>query len=294
RPAHGGRRIWHARRDIEMLCGLFARDILRQPVAVLFTSAAPKRHGLVLRSIMGRMDAIIASSRRAAGFLDWHSTIIPHGVDTDHFCPGDRPQLRQEEGFGNAHVIGAFGRLRPSKGTDVLIDALCALLPDHPNHIAVLTGIAAPSDQAFLQAQTVKIDQAGLGARILLLGQVDGARLRRLYQCCDVVVAASRREGYGLTPLEGAATGAAVVTTTAGVWPEIVDDTIGALVEPGAPEALIAALRPLMADPALAHRKGKAARARMLGAHSIALEAAAINTLYTRLAQANLPKHKAP
>ncbi|MEM9268164.1 MAG: glycosyltransferase family 4 protein [Pseudomonadota bacterium] len=293
RPSHGGRRIWHARRDVEMLWGLVARDLLRQPVAVVFTSAAPKRHGWVLRQIMGRMDAIIASSARAAGFLDWHSTVIPHGVDTDHFTPQDRVAARKAEGLPTGPLIGAFGRLRPSKGTDLLIDALCTLLPQHPDHNAILTGIAAPKDQSFLEAQKQKLAQAGLTDRVHFLGQVSGARLKSLYACCDIVVAASRREGYGLTPLEGGASGAAIVSTTAGVWPEVIDEEIGAIVDTGSATALADALQPLLENPALAQTKGEAARARMVNHHSVRHEAEAINTLYDHLAQTNPPRLKA-
>ena len=42
----------------------------------------------------------------------------------------------------------------------------------------------------------------------------------------SVVAALSRNEGYGLTPLEGMASGAAVLTSSAGVWDELVRDGI--------------------------------------------------------------------
>ena len=49
KPAHGGKRIWHARRDLEIVVGLLLREVLRQPWRVVFTSAAPKPPGLWLR-----------------------------------------------------------------------------------------------------------------------------------------------------------------------------------------------------------------------------------------------------
>ena len=70
--ASGQPRIWHARRDTEMWAGLYLKHIRRQNWRLLFTSAAPRRHGRVLRTLMGRMDAIIATSDRSAGYLDWH------------------------------------------------------------------------------------------------------------------------------------------------------------------------------------------------------------------------------
>ena len=41
-----------------------------------------------------------------------------------------------------------------------------------------------------------------------------------------IVAALSRKEGYGLTPLEGMASGAAVLTSSEGIWDEIIRDGI--------------------------------------------------------------------
>jgi mannosyltransferase len=44
RPGNGRRRVWHARRNVEMLGGVVLRDILRMPLALLFTSASQRHH----------------------------------------------------------------------------------------------------------------------------------------------------------------------------------------------------------------------------------------------------------
>jgi mannosyltransferase len=101
RPKGRPWRIWHARRDNEMMLGIVLRDVLRQPVRLLFTSAAQKRHKWFLRFLIARMDAIIATSPQAASYLDRPSTVIMHGVDTERFArhptarrPGARPACR--------------------------------------------------------------------------------------------------------------------------------------------------------------------------------------------------------
>jgi mannosyltransferase len=38
-------RIWHVRRDPEMMLGIFARDVLGLPIKLVFTSAAQHLHG---------------------------------------------------------------------------------------------------------------------------------------------------------------------------------------------------------------------------------------------------------
>src|SRR5690606_32589252 len=44
RPASGRKRIWHARRNIEMVAGLALKAILRAPLHLVFTSAAQRDH----------------------------------------------------------------------------------------------------------------------------------------------------------------------------------------------------------------------------------------------------------
>ena len=58
-PAGRPFRIWHVRRDHEMAAGLWARDVLRLPVRLVFTSAAQHRHGWFPRWLISRMDAVI-------------------------------------------------------------------------------------------------------------------------------------------------------------------------------------------------------------------------------------------
>ena len=56
-----------------------------------------------------------------------------------------------------------------------------------------------------------KIKAAKLEERILFIGKQSFDDLPKLFQGMKVVAALSRNEGYGLTPLEGMASGAAVI-----------------------------------------------------------------------------------
>lgn len=289
RPPSGGPRVWHARRDTEMLAGLFLRDALRQPWRLVFTSAAPRRHGRVLRGIMGRMDAIIATSDRAAGFLDWHSAVVPHGVDTDLFRPpADREAAKAEVGLKGQRLIGVFGRLRPSKGTDLVVDALLHLLPERAGWTAVFTGLATPAEAGYANALRDRVRHAGLGARIRFLGDLPMAEVRRWYQRIDLCVAASRQEGFGLTPLEAFASGAPAITSGAGAWPTVIDAETGGEVgwrfETGSVESLTSVLGSALDLPAEALcAMGQRARARAVARHSIDAEARGIEAVYKAL-----------
>ncbi len=282
RPVNGNYRIWHARRDVEMLLGLFLKYVLFQRWKLVFTSAAPKRHGRVLRFIMNRMDAIIATSERAAGFLDWHSAVVPHGVDVELYQPADKAAAKAALGLSGL-VIGNFGRIRASKGTDLLIAALCKLLPEHPDVTVVITGEAKESEADYLKDLQDQLDQAGVADQVQFWGHADAQRVRQLYQACDLVIAASRTEGFGLTPLEAMASGAAVLTSGAGYWPELVTPEVGARFETGDAEDLTAKLRDMVSDPDRLARMGQAGRHHILDNHAITGEVDGIFSVYDTL-----------
>jgi mannosyltransferase len=312
KPRRGRFRVWHARRDIEILAGLFFRSVLRQPWRVVFTSAAPKPPGWALRFLIRHCDAVIATSQRSADFLKGvmrtdglliakphaphgqESTInriIHHGVDTRFFHPissAEKKLRRTQVELPGDHLLGAFGRLRPSKGTDLFVDALIELLPRHPSWSAILTGLAQPNEMRFVKELQQRIQKAGLEDRIHFLGDLPVQTIRDWFQTVDICVAASRREGFGLTPLEAMACGAAVVTSDAGVWPWIVDEEVGRIFPASAsavpnPKSLIDALEPLLADPGHTARLGQAARSRAEQRHAIQQEATAIHDVYESL-----------
>jgi glycosyltransferase involved in cell wall biosynthesis len=81
----------------------------------------------------------------------------------------------------------------------------------------------------------------------------------------DVVVLPSRTEGMPNAVLEAMALGKAVVATSVGGVPELLEHGVsGSLVPPGDPAALAGALLTLLAEPELARRLGAAAQARAL------------------------------
>jgi mannosyltransferase len=71
-----------------------------------------------------------------------------------------------------------------------------------------------------------KIKSANLTKRIIFIGKQSFDELPKIFQGMKVVAALSRNEGYGLTPLEGMASGAAVITSEEGAWKEIIRDNI--------------------------------------------------------------------
>ena len=284
RPKSGQYRIWHARRDVEMLLGLLLKYVLLQRWKLVFTSAAPKRHRRVLRLIMNRMDAIISTSKRAAGFLDWHTVVVTHGVDTNEFVPKDKAKAKTEIGFTGKQLIGNFGRIRHSKGTDLLIEALLDVLPDDPDCTAIITGEAKESEAQYLLDMQTKITNAGLSERIVFWGDTPFENIKTLYQACDLCVAASRVEGFGLTPLEAMASGTAVLTSEAGFWPELIKPgENGEIFKTDQVADLAQKLRQILLNPETLAQMGKAGRDYVASHHSIQNEVDGIFSVYESL-----------
>ncbi|RYZ65226.1 MAG: glycosyltransferase, partial [Proteobacteria bacterium] len=84
---------------------------------------------------------------------------------------------------------------------------------------------------------------------------------RSFYNECDIFVAPSRYESFGLVFLEAMVFGKPVIAGDAGGGPEVVThEKSGLLVPPGDAGALGAALNRLLADPGLRIRLGQNAR----------------------------------
>lgn len=281
----GKTRVWHARRNDEMIVGLFLKHVLRQPWKLLFTSAAQRRHTRFTRWMIGLMDEVIATSEMAASYLERKATVIPHGVDLTRFHPApDRGDAWKESGLPGVRGVGAFGRVRAQKGSDLFVEAMIRLLPKFPEWTAVITGLEAPEEAGFINGLKTRIREAGLQDRIQMLGEVPRDEVPAWFRRVSLYVAPMRWEGFGLTTLEAMASGTAVVATSTGASPQIVRDGLtGNLIPPGDLEALVRALEPYLANPDLALERGNEGRNIVVEHHDILAEARAINTTYQKL-----------
>jgi mannosyltransferase len=288
RPNGHARRVWHARRNNEMLAGVILRDVLRMPLALLFTSAAQRHHSKYTRWLISRMDAVVATNEKSGSFLKVPHRVIRHGVDTDLFRPQSETDtditVALPEAMRGKHLVGCFGRVRHQKGTDLFVNAMIELLPAHPDWAAVISGRVTPEHLSFADGLKAKIAAAGLSDRICFLGEVDD--IKPWYRRLTLYVAPSRNEGFGLTPLEAMASGTAVVASDAGAYAEmIVEDQTGKVVPAGDHTVLCAAIRSYLADPAMAQRAGLAARNHVEYTFALETEARALGSIYREMLQ---------
>ena len=285
RPERRPFRIWHARRNVEMLAGVILKTACRAPLKLVFTSAAQRHHTWFTRFLIRRMDAVIATSERSGGFLRRPYSVVMHGVDCERFHPPAGPDDQfQATGLPGRYAVGCFGRIRPQKGTDLFVDAMTRLLPDYPDWTAVIGGRVTPQHREFHQRLLDRIAAVGLDDRVVFLGEVPD--VRPWYRRILLHVAPSRNEGFGLTPLEAMASRTVVVASDAGSHAEvIVEGVTGAVVPSGDGEALIEAIRRYLDRPDIAATHGRDARSHVRANHSLDEEARGVNAVYDRLWQ---------
>lgn len=278
-------RVWHARRNTEMILGLFLRHILRRHYRLLFTSAAQRDHKPFTKWLIRKMDRIIATTPQAASFIQRPSTVIMHGVNTETFQPPeDKAATRATLGLPDGLLIGCFGRVRHQKGVDVLVDAAINLLPDHPDVSVIFTGRATTEHESFLTEQKAKLAKAGLTDRVLFKGEVPWDDLVKYYQSMDLFIAPARQEGFGLTPLEAMACGVPAIATRAGAFEaQIAQGETGMIVQQGDVAELSTAIQTMIADRDTLAAQSLKSRQRVLDTFRIETEANSIIEVYRDL-----------
>ncbi|MDX1386727.1 MAG: tetraacyldisaccharide 4'-kinase, partial [bacterium] len=278
--------IWHARRNIEMVVGIFLKKILKYPLILLFTSAAQRRHRWLTRRLYQQMDGLVSPTEAAASYLTRPATIVNHGVDTALFYPPpDRRSAWKEKELAGKMGIGIFGRIRPQKGCEEYVDALCDLLPYSPSWTGVLIGETTPKFRNFRRHLQNKVRQADLQGRLIFLGKVDSFfDIPGWYRAMSIVVIPPWVEGFGLTCLEAMASGCVVVATKTGAFSQIIESgKNGLLIPPRDTPALRDTLEDLMRDPDRIREIGQRARRWVEKKYSIEREARELAKVYEGL-----------
>ena len=278
-------RVWHARRNLEMLPGILMRDLLRMKLKLVFTSASQRQHSGWTRFLVSKMDAVIATSRKTATYLTVPNTVVMHGIDIARFSPPENKAAAKAACGLDAgqKFVGCFGRVRHQKGTDLFVDAMIALLPSRPGWSAIVAGRTTPQHAAFEAELKRKVESAGLSGRILFVGE--HTNINDWYRALNLFIAPQRWEGFGLTPLEAMASGVPVVATDVGAFSEqIVSGAgeTGTLIAIDDLQAMTTAAATLLDDDARREAAGERGRSHVTANFAIENEARQLGEVYAR------------
>ena len=185
--------------------------------------------------------------------------VVPHGIEV----PDEL--LTSSRGVASLPLrILYVGRLEHRKGTLDLLNALSFVVAKAPRFELTLIGRDrphAPGGRTFRRYAEQELSPS-VRKRVCFRGVVSDSDLDIAYRQCDLFVAPSRYESFGLIYLEAMRYGKPVVACAAGGVPEVVrHGETGLLVPPSQPMALSEAIVALLTDSSLRVTMGRNAHA---------------------------------
>lgn len=214
----------------------------------------------IARGVLGAADACIGVSNAVAkhalsmGAPKGATYSVPNAVDTEMFMPSN--------GLDSSRRILFVGRLIENKGPVRLLNAMPAILADHPDAEAWFVGEGPLREHLEHRARESGVDHA-----VRFLGRVES--VNEIMQQADVFCRPSTTEGMPLTVLEAMACGLPPVVTSVGGVSEIVDNgETGILLTDGRPDDISQAISELFTKPEQLAVMGRAAREQVVNSHT--------------------------
>lgn len=181
-----------------------------------------------------------------------------NGVDLEQFHPVETQDAAPP-------AISFVGRTGVEKAPDLLLRAALTLSEKTTDFRVLMIGsnhwdrFEMDDYQRELQGLATALEARGVA--VLRPGHVGRAALPDMLRRAQIHAVTSRwDEPFGLTTVEGMATGLAIVASNTGGTPEVVGGA-GALFERDSADSLADCLRPLLTDAALRAEQGRKARA---------------------------------
>ncbi|GLQ49251.1 glycosyltransferase [Dyella flava] len=213
-----------------------------------------RRLGLLKRC--GLLLAISESSRsEVIERLDLEPSrvAVVHAAADEAFKPMPASGLDWERWRGDYGIRPGFllyaGGYDAHKNVDALIAAYAELpVVTRQKHVLVLAGRCDPLVERQLRIYSRR---AGLSeGAVLFTGGVEDAELAKLYSSCELFVAPSLHEGFGLPALEAMACGAAVIGSNTASLPEVIGRA-DALFNPRSISAMVEKMQHVLSDAAM-------------------------------------------
>ncbi|MFQ6104527.1 MAG: glycosyltransferase family 4 protein [Candidatus Glassbacteria bacterium] len=275
-----------------LLCALASRITPGRRVIVRTRAdiRRPKTHPLG-RVLYGKLtDAVVTSGRfmlddgyfRNFSFADDKVHNIYAGIDTDYFSPDESERrLRKELGIGKDELlVGIVARLSSVKGHQTFLGAASMVA----SRIEGVSFLIAGQEEEVSREELMKAAVAGgIARKVHFITRYPDPR--EIIDAIDIgVIASLGSEAVSRAALEYMAMGRPVVSTTAGVLPEVIlDGETGILIKPGDQQEMANALIGLLGDARKRTLMGQAGRRRAVERFSLEEMAKKTETLYLEL-----------
>ena len=216
-----------------------------------------------------------------------HSVIPPAAAEPSGGPPAAAHAVRQRLGLPPVGPLFLTAtRMQPHKGHAVLLAAARQVLRHDPAVTFVVTGSAADAAQEAYVAEVRKLArELGVDHAVRLVGRIDEADLRALYDQSTALVHPALTEGFGLALVNAMRAGLPVIAADAeGPRFVLAEGDLGVLVPRGDPDALAVAMVAALRQPV---DRGRTARVAAIAQErfSPAKMAADVARVYDRLLQ---------
>ncbi len=193
---------------------------------------------------------LIELGDRAVTPISNKSKTILNSINFDHLAPKKRPDIEVK-----GTVIGSMGLFRYKKGLVYLCKALGKLREKYEFTLLLAGDYFKEEDR---EPHLRYFSENGLSDRTIVTGRIPHAEIADYLQLFDIMVFPSLfSEGCPLSMLEAMAMKKAVIGSTTGAIPEIIQDRVnGILVPPASSEHLEKAIAELLDNPDLRKQLG--------------------------------------
>ena len=253
-----------------VLTAVPAAALANIPVALTLYQAEPLPfvHRALAGACIRRATALVSDSRVCADEIAMSSGrgrrglfVVPNGV---RLPPPTRSRSDTLAALGlsasTGTVIAQIAGVVPSKGYETLLDAAARFLPAHPRAVLLCIGYARDGAHYvdFLKRRAAEL---GIDRQVTITSWPGS--IADIWNVVDIHVHASHYDSLPNAIIEGMSLGRpAVVSSAGGITELVAHEKTGLVVQPRDPNALAHAVLRLLADPALRHRLGAAARRR--------------------------------
>lgn len=241
--------------------------------------------------LLRRASLVVSNSTATAEALRTHYGLdlsrIRHGIVSYGMVPRPDWEVPEPSRREREPTILFVGRLEGRKGVLDLFESVSLCLAERPDLRFVLAGADNSSHDGFRNRtgltypEYFQKEYRSCRDRVEFLGHVPDPELRRLYAACDLFVAPSHYESFGLILLEAMDCAKPVVACDVGGPRDIVvPGATGLLVPPRNPEALAEAILGLAGSSERRAELGRAGRQRLLQRFTHQTMAAGFLSLY--------------
>jgi glycosyltransferase involved in cell wall biosynthesis len=141
------------------------------------------------------------------------------------FAEYELKAYKEELNTENSFIVGFVGRINEAKGQYLLIEALKRLKVKNLDIKVYFVGHAM--NEEYLNSLKQKVKSYNLEKEVNFLGFVNEPS--KFMQICDVIVAASKNETFGLVVIEAMKNQTAIIASNSGGFLEIIDNRINGL-----------------------------------------------------------------